>query len=148
MALVRQFAWPVFAVLVTDFVMMLFGVEEMGNEAGFWIGLWVCCMGLLVFNLVALVHFGMWQGVTQRRLNRASGNTVALVVVVPWVLLVMLLMLVAVLRIQMPGQQGGYWVLGIYILLQAGIDMLVLGWSSTLLHGALQRRAFRRGEPD
>jgi hypothetical protein len=148
MALLRQFAGPVVVVLLADFMMMLFGLEEFGSDGDYWIAIWMCGMALLVFNMVALAQFGMWQGVTQRRLNRASGNAASLVVVVPWVLLVMVMILFSVSRIPMPGLQGPYWILGLYVLLQAGINLLVMGWANRLLHGALLRRAFRRGEPD
>ncbi|MFM1941362.1 MAG: hypothetical protein RI897_344 [Verrucomicrobiota bacterium] len=147
MALLRQFAGPVVVVLLADFLMMLFGLEEFGSDGDYWIAVWLCGMGLLVFNMVTLAQFGMWQGVTQKRLNRASGNAVTLVVAAPWLLLVMVLILLSVARIPMPGLMGPYWVLGFYVVLQSGINLLVMGWANRLLQGALRGRAFRRGEP-
>jgi ABC-type transport system involved in cytochrome c biogenesis permease component len=90
MALERQFAGPVFVVLVADFVFLLAGRRE--SEL---VMMWVGGMIIFVTDLLALSWLGMWRGLNSRRPNRAAAAALVRVLVLPWMVFLMLLTLAA-----------------------------------------------------
>ena len=84
-ALARQFAGPAFVVLLADFCFLMAAQQHEPDWYLFW--LWI--MGMLVADLVTLSWVGMWSGLRSRSINRASGEAVLCVLVVPWVVFLM-----------------------------------------------------------
>ncbi|MFM1768761.1 MAG: hypothetical protein RJA22_1290 [Verrucomicrobiota bacterium] len=80
-ALLRQFGLPALAVLAMD-LMVSFAVMP-GEEGSF---LWLCVTLVFVADMSTLPWVGMWQGLNSSRPNVAAGRTVALILVLPWVL--------------------------------------------------------------
>lgn len=96
--LMRLFAWPVGLFLLTRLVTLIKGQESMiGGITMFgppneWQGLLtsftaVTSTIVIVANLVALVWFGMWMGLTSKNGRLATLKTIVLVQVVPWFVL-------------------------------------------------------------
>jgi ABC-type transport system involved in cytochrome c biogenesis permease component len=84
LALRRQFMWPILLVVGLDFVFMLAGAAHPGSGGDdAWV--WICWAGMttLVADVYTLCWVGMWIGLTDRRANRATGATVARVLVLP-----------------------------------------------------------------
>ena len=84
LALRRQFQWPVLAVAALDFIFMLAGARHTGTlEKDFWV--WFCCAEIvaLIADVYTLSWVGMWVGLVSRRPNRATGGTLARVLVLP-----------------------------------------------------------------
>jgi ABC-type transport system involved in cytochrome c biogenesis permease component len=79
MALERQFALPICAVLLADFIFLL----NMRND-GTWVLFWIAMMVVLVADVVTLSWVGMWRGLNSRRPNRAAALAVLQVMVLPW----------------------------------------------------------------
>jgi ABC-type transport system involved in multi-copper enzyme maturation permease subunit len=86
MALERQFAGPVFAVLVADFVFLLAGRRE--SEM---VLMWVVGMVVFVTDLLTLSWLGMWRGLNSRRPNRAAAAALVRVLVLPWMVYLLFL---------------------------------------------------------
>src|SRR5262245_44332400 len=86
-ALARQFAWPASIVLAVDFVFFVFGHDQEAE----WVLFWFCFMGMYVADMITLSWVGMWSGLKSRSVNRASGEAILCVLILPWVVFVMLL---------------------------------------------------------
>jgi hypothetical protein len=85
LALRRQFLAPLIFVLSIEAIFMVSGLRygvEAENVAAFvcW---WIAGMIMLVADMMALSTVGMWVGLTARNPNRATGITVARVLVLP-----------------------------------------------------------------
>jgi ABC-type transport system involved in multi-copper enzyme maturation permease subunit len=75
----RQFAGPVLAVLLVDFVFLLAGRRESGV-----VMLWLAGMIVFVADVLTLGWLGMWRGLNSRRPNRAAAAALVRVLVLPW----------------------------------------------------------------
>lgn len=82
-ALKRQFLWPTVVVLVFHFLFIL-SEKASGGFVTWWLG----CMVMLVADLFAISYVGMWLGLNFRYATRATGSTLARVLLVPWLLLI------------------------------------------------------------
>ena len=91
LALERQFAAPMFVVLLVDFVFLM-AVRRDSDS----IYLWVAGMVVFAADMVALAWVGMWRGLNSRRFNRAAAGTMARVLILPWVLFAVFSALIAV----------------------------------------------------
>lgn len=85
LALCRQFLWPVCAVVMILVALMQATINETtqgqrAEIATLWLG------GILMFlaDLVTLYWVGMWDGLTTANAQRAAGNSLAKVLLVPW----------------------------------------------------------------
>jgi len=83
-ALRRRFGTVVLSVGVVDAVFLMFGMDDASWALGEWVWLWVVGMGTFFLDLWALAWTGMWVGLVSRHLNRAAGNAIARVLVLPW----------------------------------------------------------------
>jgi len=91
LALQRQFAGPVFVVLLMDFVFLLDGRRDSDLFV-----VWIAGMVIFVADLVALAWVGMWRGLNSRRPNRAATAAMLRVLVLPWMIFLLLMTLAAV----------------------------------------------------
>ena len=80
LALERQFALPMFAVLLADFVFLMAQRDDSSL-----VYVWVAGMVVFVADMLTLAWVGMWRGLNSRRTNRAVLASVASILVLPWV---------------------------------------------------------------
>lgn len=81
LALERQFAGPVFAVLIMDFVFLMSG--QRSSEMTM---MWVAGMVVFVTDIFALSWVGMWRGLNSRSPNRASTSSMFIILMLPWII--------------------------------------------------------------
>lgn len=122
LALERQFAAPMFLVLLVDFVFVM----AMRRESSY---VWLLVVFMVVFaaDMVTLAWVGMWRGLNSRRSNRAAAGTMARILILPWVLFLLSFALIAVFGRVSSGtpawfDEKFFYVLGLVIAL--GIDLL------------------------
>ncbi len=84
LALVRQFLGPVLCIAVVDFILMMAGLSEMSSDKSDWILVWIAGIGIFLFDLYALSWLGMWQAMTNQKVNRAAGGAIARILFLPW----------------------------------------------------------------
>ncbi len=82
-ALKRQFLWPTMLVLVIHFLFIL-SEKASGGIVTWWLG----AMAMLVADMFAISYIGMWLGLNNRYATRASGATLARVLVLPWLMII------------------------------------------------------------
>ncbi len=80
LALERQFALPMFVVLLADFGFLM---SQRHDESSVY--LWVAGMVIFVADMLALAWVGMWRGLNSRRANRAALAAIARILILPWV---------------------------------------------------------------
>ena len=90
LALERQFALPVLAVLVTD---ILFLLSDWTDKE--WVAVWVCGIIVFIADVLTLPIVGMWQALRARDTNRASGAAIMRIMVLPWMAWGMVMILFA-----------------------------------------------------
>ncbi len=122
LALERQFAAPMFVVLLADFVFLMAMRRESSS-----IYLWVAGMVAFAADMVTLAWVGMWRGLNSRRSNRAAASTMARILILPWVLFVVFFTLIAVFG-KMGSGAPGLWdekyFLVLWVVIGLGIDLL------------------------
>jgi ABC-type transport system involved in multi-copper enzyme maturation permease subunit len=84
-ALLKQFALPVMAVVVTD-IIFLFSRRNDDD----WVLVWIAGIIIFVADVIALAWVSMWTGLKSINANRAAGAAMARVLVLPWLLFAML----------------------------------------------------------
>lgn len=148
----RQFLGPTVVVITAELAMMAAGLSKAGSsgihgseEVVAWSVVWLVAMGLQVFSWYTVAWLGMWQGVKQKQANRASGNCVTIVVILPWVLLG--------LGSTLLGLAGWRWMphpgvfLACYAVIQVLVNTLAVLWArDRLLRGLRGQVARRFGE--
>ena len=87
LALRRQFLWPLVGILVLQASLLVAALRSSETDSAsvagyvvFWIGGTIVLLG----DLIAVTFVGMWVSLTARNPNRATGITVARVLVLPW----------------------------------------------------------------
>ncbi|HWX18650.1 MAG TPA: ABC transporter permease subunit [Candidatus Binatia bacterium] len=144
LALRRQFLAPVLAALALEFLFMLAGLsQELGTEADrtLWVLFWLALMGMLVADLAALYWVGMWQGLTAKTQNHASGVSLTRVLLIPWVVIGLVVMWVALTSLS-PGtrqEPGEGFFLGLWFFVGIAVD---IAFGATARHKLL--KDFRR----
>jgi hypothetical protein len=105
-------------------------------------------VGILTFlaDLWALAWVGLWTGLVSRVANRAAGTVVALVLGVPWILFLAVVTLLAWGGVSLPEPQG-YHLLGLYVILGVGVDVIAYSAAQRWLYGRLRSVATQRLEP-
>jgi ABC-type Na+ efflux pump permease subunit len=140
----RQFLGPVLVVLALDVLVTIWGWHiPAGWSRDAW--LWFCVVGISTFlaDMYTLAWVGLWVGLTARHGNRATGGTVARVLILPWLIWIGLLLLRAWSRV--PGGtsgEGGYLTLWFVIALVN--NALFLIWSRARLRRDLRFVASER----
>ena len=87
----RQFAGPVFVVLLVDLVFVV-----AGRHNSDWLAYWSVWMVVFLADVFALTWLGMWRGLNSRRPNRAALAALARVLVLPWILIGLFMTLIGV----------------------------------------------------
>ena len=100
MALERQFAGPVFIVLLADFVFLLAGRND--KEV---VVVWIAGMAVFVADVFTLGWVGMWRGLNSRRPNRAAAAALVRVLVLPWMVFLLFMTVIGISG----GFGGAHW---------------------------------------
>ncbi|HEY1172212.1 MAG TPA: ABC transporter permease subunit [Verrucomicrobiae bacterium] len=82
-ALKRQFLWPVVVILGIHFLFIL-SEKASGGMVTWWLG----AMAMLVADLFAIAYIGMWLGLNHRYATRATGSTLARVLLLPVLIMI------------------------------------------------------------
>lgn len=122
LALKRVFLLPFLVVFTVEIILMFAGLREMNRyERPVWLSVWIAGMLMLVADLIALYWVGMWRALAARTPKHASAQTVALVLVLPWVGFTAFLTLVTFLA--MRGTEPGWeTILAVWVVLGIAID--------------------------
>ena len=119
LALERQFALPVFLVLLVDFAFLMAGRTET-----LWLYLVIAGMIVFAADIFTLMWVGMWRGLNSRRPNRAAAAATARILVLPWVLWGMISILLGVFVFRRGGGSD-FWEGKFFIVLWAGLSVAV-----------------------
>lgn len=145
LALRRQFLGPVSLIVVVDLAFMVAGLRSYGlaSDAS-WS--WTCMAGIVVFvaDVYTLCWVGMWVGLIARRPNRASGNTVIRVMLVPWLAFVGFLILASFISLWTHIESDSGFLLGLWFLLSMLNNLALFWWAQRHLHRDLRRVATQR----
>ncbi|MCU0787740.1 MAG: ABC transporter permease [Verrucomicrobia bacterium] len=129
----RQFGGPLIVVLIAECVLLIVGTREIWGEEEkqLWVAVWLCGMGMLVADAVALYAVGLWQSAAAKGPAEAAGGTAFRVLALPWILYLMAGALLAVadvlgLRVEFPSPEwavlvGGWLLIGLIVDLYFGL---------------------------
>jgi hypothetical protein len=125
LALKRQFLGPMVVVLTAFFIFMLASASEVSaaDDRAAWLLFWAALITLLVADMAGLYWVGMWQGLTARNPNRATGAALARIMVLPCIAFALLSMLVSLLSINREVDLGPKFFLGMWVGLSLAADV-------------------------
>lgn len=98
LALRRQFLGPILLIMVVELTFLVSAMRMdslQGDRQSFLIS-WLIYMLMFVADVIALSWVGMWVALTTRNPNRATGITVARVLILPWAILIGVSVLISV----------------------------------------------------
>lgn len=141
LALRRQFLGPVLTVIAVEMIFLAASLQRESFRAQPMNPvLWLGGIALLVADVLALGWTGMWEAMTAKKPNHVTGKTVAWILIAPWVMYVVIVILTAYLRRNLPPQSrpGWHFFVGLWVGLGLMTDIgLGLGAALHL------RRSFR-----
>jgi ABC-type Na+ efflux pump permease subunit len=87
-ALRRQFLGPLGFAIVLELCFLAIGLRhsDMTGERGVWSITWIGGLAVLLIDLWALFHVGLWQSLTAANANRANSATMMRILWLPWIL--------------------------------------------------------------
>jgi hypothetical protein len=88
-----------------------------------WILFWLAAMAMLVIDLVTLYWVGMWRALVARNPHRATGGSLARILVLPWLILAVLGLLVSLSVIATHSDPGQNFFLGLWFVVGVGVDL-------------------------
>jgi ABC-type Na+ efflux pump permease subunit len=140
---------PFAVVVVVDLIMMFAGLSKMYNAESrvIWVCVWISSLIVLVADILALFWVGLWQGLTARDGNRASGNAISQIVFLPWALYALLSVLTT-LAFFRSNMGEGAWMLALaaYLGLSLGVDVVMGNHARVRLLRDFREMATRRYE--
>jgi ABC-type transport system involved in multi-copper enzyme maturation permease subunit len=145
LALERQFALPVLAVVGADVFFLLARRAE-----GLWVAMWACGIIILLADLVTLALVSLWQSLGARNSTRAAAAAVVRVMVLPWLVwALMMILLVAISitsRFRSGPDFGEEFPLALWFALSLVTDLYfgITAWAG--LNGRFRERAAHRFE--
>jgi len=147
LALRRQFLRPVCFILLVDAVFLIDGLTRSASDRTwfFWLGL----VGIATFlvDLWTLAWLGMWIGLIAKHPNRATGSTVARVLVLFWLAYAGILFLIETFDLRSHWMNSEVSFLALYTVLGLGLDAAFLFWARFRLRHDLRAVATQRFEP-
>ncbi|MBL9168428.1 MAG: ABC transporter permease subunit [Verrucomicrobiales bacterium] len=98
-ALRRQFLGPVVFAIVLALCFLGAGLRhpDMMGERGLWWVTWIASLLVLLTDLWAVFHVGLWQSLTTANANRANSATMMRILWTPWIIWGAVLFLIATL---------------------------------------------------
>jgi ABC-type transport system involved in multi-copper enzyme maturation permease subunit len=118
----RQFAGPIFFVLLADLIFVM-----TGRQSTVWLAFWSAWMIVFLADIYALTWLGMWRGLNSRRPNRAALAALARILVLPWILIGLIMTLFGVTGILQTFESSFWEVYGfplLYLLVSLGVNLL------------------------
>ncbi|HEY5914166.1 MAG TPA: ABC transporter permease subunit [Verrucomicrobiae bacterium] len=153
LALSRQFLGPVLFVLGLESLFLAASLAgDVGGDRNSFIWIYAARMVMFILDLAALYWVGLWQGVSAKNQSRATSTTLAWVLVLPWVVIALVLLFIAIAGMEgvNPPEPGGYFFLALWFFCGLIIDVaLAAGARHFLLTrfrlAAQERYVARRG---
>ncbi|HUL51338.1 MAG TPA: ABC transporter permease [Candidatus Nitrosotalea sp.] len=145
LSLRRQFLWPICFVVLVDLNFLMTGLrhEGLGGDNS-WA--WVCLAGITVFvaDVYTICWVGLWVGLTARRANRATANTVMRVMVLPWFVWFIVVLCASLIALLTRFENEPEYLLGLWFVLSMVNDAAFYLWTRRRLHQDLREVATRR----
>lgn len=149
LALRRQFLWPVCAVVLLLVSLMEASLRPIvsSDQRTVLATIWLGGIAMFLADLVTLYWVGMWDGLTTANAQRAAGNSLAKVILVPWGAMAIL-----VIGISLNAARGGRSPEGMFMFyawLSFGLvtNLLYTAWSRTKLLTEFRAVAARKYAP-
>jgi hypothetical protein len=148
LALVRQFGWPILAILALDFIMMLHGARDGGGRGSDSEWVMICLAMIIIFiaDLFVLATVSMWLGLIGKRSSRAFTKTLFYILAIPWILFFAFLTLVSLTVSGMAGDSGG-GLIGAWFVISALVDVFLYAWASGNLSSKFREIVTQRFDP-
>jgi ABC-type transport system involved in multi-copper enzyme maturation permease subunit len=141
----RQFGGPVLLVLGLDLLVLMAGWLHPGAwspQGWLWFG--AVGIGTFLADMYTLAWVGLWVGLTARQGSRATGATVARVLVLPWLVWVGVMVLLETGRGVSAGMVEGGFYLTLWVAIALINNALFLVWSRVRLGRDLRTLASER----
>jgi ABC-type Na+ efflux pump permease subunit len=147
LALQRQFLKPALFVLGLDILFLLVGLDEVhGDQERFlWIGFWLVVMAVLLADMQTIAWLSMWFGLVARQASRAAGQSILIVLVVPWLLFLLFLTALYLVGVDLPNDPQGFFMVT-YTIIGLGVDAMAWRWARGRLLRDLRTLAVQRAE--
>ncbi len=125
-ALRRQFAGPVFGVLMLDVLLigLVLGGMYRAEEIVFMLSLMVCLAVVFVVDMVALAWMGLWWGLVSRQSIRAWMRSALVVFGLPWVGFIGLVLMAVMTNGTIVPEPEWAFFLAMYGLLNLGVSVV------------------------
>jgi hypothetical protein len=148
LALARQFLWPVLLVLTLEGVML--GAMVRGSDFDHdLVVAWVAGMVMMVADLATLPWVGMWMAVSARHPNQVSSQTVARILVLPWLFFILIISALSLFLFLANANYDpdSMVVAGLWLGIGVAVDLIFgfLAWRR--LHTRFRTLAFERFTP-
>jgi ABC-type Na+ efflux pump permease subunit len=152
LALERQFLGPVMAVLMVFFLFLTASSsdamsQQSPEDRALWMLFWAALMVMLVADLAGLYWVGMWEGLAAKNPTRATATSVGRILILPWVVLVIGGMVVALVWPNIEDKPVLKLLLGSWLGLGLAVDLGFGAWAKHKLLTEFRLAATRRYEP-
>ncbi len=149
LALRKQFAAPVAVALLANVLLMIAGFGQLRGEHDQpeTIGLFVVAMVFLVVDCVTLGCVGMWQGLVAKNFTKASSNTAAQVLFLPWAFFIGAIFTLQALDSRAFDGFGFWGTLGLWIVCGLVVNAVFCTRAVILLRTRFRSEALRRYQP-
>ncbi len=148
LALSHQFLLPAVIILIADLCMTFAGTwSQSGTELSpEWIG--TCIAGMVVFgaDLLAISWLGMWLGIRSFKPGKAATGVRVRILALPWILFIGFISLGGIARIGVSFTPTWQMVLGFWVFLSLGVDLLFATSAARNLHRHFRGLATSRFE--
>jgi hypothetical protein len=151
LSLRRQLGWPLLAVVAAELLLVFLGMKEVGGREDrvAWCAVWLCCLTMLIADLLTIPTVGLWQSAVARGPAEAAGATAFRILALPWILYMLLGAMVAVadglgiLR-NLPNLEWVFW-LGGWVFLGFLVNLFFGLRSWRAIHSRFREVASQRG---
>jgi hypothetical protein len=121
--------------------------QQIPEEHALWMLFWAALMVMLVADLAGLYWVGMWKGLVAKNPTRATATSVGRILVLPWVVLGLCGMVVALVWPNIEDKPVLKLLLGSWVGLGLAADLGFGAWARHKLLTEFRLAATRRYEP-
>lgn len=151
LALRRQFLGPVVVVLTVFGLLMMAGAMDNASlqdpsDQSLWGLSWAAGMVMLLADLAALYWVGMWQALTAKNSTRAAAGSLGRILALPWVVLALGLLVLALVWPNGEGDSVARLFLGAWVGVGLAADVGFGAWARHNLLSEFRVAAARRYE--